>query len=380
MLTKIIMKNFKSFKNETIIDFKATGYEILNETNKTNNDILKGALFVGGNATGKSTVLQAINLLLTLMISERKVGVSSYNCLFSKGNIELSYKFEFEKEIVFYSISFNDDKIVNESLVLNDKKIINRIGNNAIYTINQEEIIISDLNENSLAARKIYFENRFNNDEILLKWFNFLENSIYVDQSAHFIQLKDALNNTYKDYFEKEGEKDFNNFLKEINYGQEVEYVHEFKGKVKFEFNNELGKPEKDLIFKRNGMNFALPISMESEGNKTLINMFSCVLKVMKTPSMILIDEFSSGFHNKLEESVIKYFMKYAKNSQMFLVSHSTNLMNNSILRPDQIYTVDFIEKEGSKIYRVSDEKPREAQNLEKMYLNGVFNGLPDYK
>ena len=48
-------------------------------------------------------------------------------------------------------------------------------------------------------------------------------------------------------------------------------------------------------------------------------------------------------------------------------------------MRPDQIYSVDF-ESEGSVIKRFSSEKPREAQNLEKMYLGGVFKGVPKYE
>ena len=76
---------------------------------------------------------------------------------------------------------------------------------------------------------------------------------------------------------------------------------------------------------------------------------------------------------------MIRYFMKKAEQAQLIFVSHSTNLLSNSILRPDQIYSVDF-ESEGSVIKRFSSEKPREAQNLEKMYLGGVFKGVPKYE
>ena len=71
--------------------------------------------------------------------------------------------------------------------------------------------------------------------------------------------------------------------------------------------------------------------------------------------------------------------MKKSSESQLIFVSHSTNLISNSLLRPDQIYAIDF-DKDGSKIKRFSSEKPREAQNLEKMYLGGVFNGVPKYE
>ena len=53
----------------------------------------------------------------------------------------------------------------------------------------------------------------------------------------------------------------------------------------------------------------------------------------------------SSGFHNELEECLVKYFFHYTNGSQLFFVSHSTNLLNNTILRPDQIYSVTLMAK-----------------------------------
>ena len=108
---------------------------------------------------------------------------------------------------------------------------------------------------------------------------------------------------------------------------------------------------------------------MESLGNRVLLNMLPSFLSVVKNGGILLIDEFSSGLHNKLESLLVKYFFKYSKNAQLFFVSHSTNLLTTSLLRPDQIYSVDFDES-GSFIKKFSEEKPRESQNLEKMYLS----------
>ena len=48
-------------------------------------------------------------------------------------------------------------------------------------------------------------------------------------------------------------------------------------------------------------------------------------------------------------------------------------------MRPDQIYSISFNE-DGSNIKRFSSEQPRIGQNLEKMYLGGVFSGVPRYE
>ena len=102
-------------------------------------------------------------------------------------------------------------------------------------------------------------------------------------------------------------------------------------------------------------------------------------MHAVKNDCMVILDEFSSGFHNELEECLIKYFFHYSNNSQMFFTSHSTNILNNTIIRPDQVYSVTFKGMKGTTLKRFSDEMPREAQNTEKMYLNGVFDGMPRY-
>lgn len=91
------------------------------------------------------------------------------------------------------------------------------------------------------------------------------------------------------------------------------------------------------------------------------------------------MNEFSSGFHNELETLLVKYFMENADRAQLLFVSHSTNLLTNTLLRPDQEYIVEFHGKDGTVLKRISSEQPRAAQNVEKMYLSGVFGGLPGY-
>lgn len=382
MLVKLSMKNFKSFMEEAEIDLNATGYEILEDTNKNKDNILKGALFVGGNATGKSTILNAVRFLLELLVWQINLAPFNYLCLFNeaKGRMQLKYEFLINKEKINYEIECDARGICKEKLLVEGKERLNRIERVAEYIDNNDKkITIDNLQTNQSAIRKVYFDTKFIDDNTLKLWFNFLEQSVYINQETKVIYKSTGASSiiTYKDYFEENGTDKFNKFLEEIGYEQTVEYVNEYdNGKLKLDFGN--GK--KDIIWKRKNMDFSLPMDLESGGNQTLVNTLPIVFDTMRNNGMVIIDEFSSGFHNILEEKVIKYFMEKSENAQLFLVSHSTNLLSNTLLRPDQIYTVDFIPEKGSKIKRISDEKPREAQNLEKMYLSGVFNGIPNIK
>lgn len=94
---------------------------------------------------------------------------------------------------------------------------------------------------------------------------------------------------------------------------------------------------------------------------------------------MLAIDEFSSGFHNDLEELLVKYFYENSQEAQLFFVSHSTNILKTNIIRPDQVYAVDF-DDSGSALAKFSNNNIRESQNMEKMYLAGAFGGIPLYE
>ena len=72
MLTKITLDNFKSFKNTETIDLMKTNYTILPQ-NIADNGVLKGCIFVGANASGKSTIILGIKLLLDFLFSERNL-------------------------------------------------------------------------------------------------------------------------------------------------------------------------------------------------------------------------------------------------------------------------------------------------------------------
>ena len=71
MLSKITVKNFKCFKNGTTFDFKKTNYKLLEQNTK--GKLLKGVLFVGDNASGKTTALQPIIILLQMVFKDNDI-------------------------------------------------------------------------------------------------------------------------------------------------------------------------------------------------------------------------------------------------------------------------------------------------------------------
>ena len=175
-------------------------------------------------------------------------------------------------------------------------------------------------------------------------------------------------------YAQKNNASKLNKFIEKLGYNSEIVFYD-----MPADASISINPNKKKIGLKKNGTDVIIPIELESTGNKAFIDSILPIIFATKNNCMIIIDEFSSGLHNELEESLIKYFFNNSKNSQIFFTSHSTNLLDTSILRPDQIYSFKFDSKEGTIIKRFSDENPRESQNIEKMYLNGVFDGMPKY-
>lgn len=383
MLTKITLDNFKSFKNKTTVDLTKTNYTILPQ-NVADNGVLKGCIFVGANASGKSTIILGVKLLLDFLFSERNLNSGIFLCMFGDSTrYSLSYEFLIEKKTVKYSFEVDASKnMISEKLWLNDTLMLERMGLSArsyIAEPNGVNYDETDVGKDTLFLRTLYFNTKFASNSVLSAWMEYLKNSIYINMFDKRIISYGKAEVSVASYLDKSGCESINRFFDEYNFEQNIEYDHSSKGgKVRFVVGED--DSEKGIFFKRKGIEVPIPFAEESLGNQNLLSILPAFLNVIQNGGMLLIDEFSSGFHNELENLMVRYFMEKSDRAQMLFVSHSTNLLSNSILRPDQEYSVEFQNENGSSVKRFSSEQPRSAQNIEKMYVSGVFGGLPEYK
>lgn len=383
MLTKITLDNFKSFKNKTTVALTKTNYTMLPQ-NVADNGVLKGCIFVGANASGKSTIILGMKLLLDFLFSERNLNSGIFLCMFGDSpRYSLAYEFLIEKKMVKYSFEVDTRKnMISEKLCLDDTLMLERMGLSArsyIAEPNGVNYDETDVGKDTLFLRTLYFNTKFASNSVLSAWMEYLKSSIYINMFDKRIISYGKAEISVARYLDKSGCESINHFFDEYNFDQNIEYDHSSKGgKVRFVVGED--DSEKDIFFKRKGIDVPIPFAEESLGNQNLLSILPSFLNVIQNGGMLLIDEFSSGFHNELENLMVKYFMEKSKRAQILFVSHSTNLLSNSILRPDQEYSVEFQNEKGSSVKRFSSEQPRSAQNIEKMYISGVFGGLPEYK
>ena len=383
MLSEMTVKDYTTFMKETTFDFKATNYKILESTNVGENRILKGALFVGENASGKTQILKAIQLLLDLLIDNKDINIIRKKSLYTKGTTcSFSWTFNIKNNIIKYYIQFETNNIYEEKLFLNEKLMLERLKNTGkTYFVDNEEKNNDDINLSLPLLKLEYYNTRLNNNEILNEWFEYMKNSMTINCMYGYKATK-SYNPSKIDeqfinkYAESHDTKELNMFLKKLGYNSELSFE---KQTSSIDNSIIIGSNKEFIGLKKKGTSVVMPIDIESNGNQALINSILPFIYATKNNCMLIIDEFSSGLHNDLEEALVRYFFNNSKNSQLFFTSHSTNLLDNSILRPDQIYSFSFDSRKGTIIKRFSDENPRESQNIEKMYLSGVFDGLPKY-
>lgn len=380
MLKKITLDNFRSFKNRVTVELTKTSYNMLSH-NAADNGVLKGCIFVGANGSGKSTIIRGIKLLLDLLFSEKIPDVGSFLCVFGEcRQYSVEYEFIIENEVIRYSFEVDTEKeLISEKLYLDDKMLLDRMGISAKSYIADPNgaDYRSEVSKDTLFLRTLYFNTKFASDSVLSAWIDFLKGSAYINMHERQIVHYGKTDVSVARYFDNGFRETVNRFFDNHGFEQSIVINRDTQDGTPFSTGDT--DIENMILVKHKGINLPIPFAQESVGNQNLLRILPVFLTAIHNGGMLLIDDFSGAFHNDLESLLVRYFMEKSNHSQLLFVSHSTNLLSNSILRPDQEYSVEFRNEEGSSVNRFSSEQPRSAQNIEKMYLSGVFGGLPDY-
>lgn len=380
MLKKITLDNFRSFKNRVTVELAKTNYNILSY-NAADNGVLKGCIFVGANGSGKSTIIRGFKLLLDLLFSEKNLDLGSFLCVFGeRRQYSVEYEFVIENEVIRYSFEVDTEKeLISEKLYLGDRMLLDRMGLSAKSYIADPNgaDYRSEVGKDTLFLRTLYFNTKFAFNPVLSAWIDFLKGSAYINMHERQIIHYGKTDVSITRYLDNGFRETVNRFFDNHGFEQSIVINRDTQDGTPFSIGDT--DIENMILVKHKGINLPIPFAQESVGNQNLLRILPVFLTAIHNGGMLLIDDFSGAFHNDLESLLVRYFMEKSNHSQLLFVSHSTNLLSNSILRPDQEYSVEFRNEEGSSVKRFSSEQPRSAQNIEKMYLSGVFGGLPDY-
>lgn len=124
---------------------------------------------------------------------------------------------------------------------------------------------------------------------------------------------------------------------------------------------------------------FKLPIKEESDGTQRLLNLLPTLHRMSESSHVFFIDEIDRSLHPALMRKFLEVFLKSCsgRDFQLVLTTHEAHLLDQDLLRRDEIW---FAEKDASNIshlHSLNDYKVRDDVQIRKHYLQGRFGAIP---
>jgi AAA15 family ATPase/GTPase len=126
-----------------------------------------------------------------------------------------------------------------------------------------------------------------------------------------------------------------------------------------------------------------LGLADESAGTQIFFSTAGAWLNVFANGEIILIDEIDTSLHPLLIKYLISKFHSNStnpRNAQLVFTTHNTSLLTQEMFRRDQIWFVEKDNNGSTRLYSLTDFKPRSDEVLERWYLRGRYGALPILK
>jgi uncharacterized protein len=124
-------------------------------------------------------------------------------------------------------------------------------------------------------------------------------------------------------------------------------------------------------------LNFA---SEESAGTRRYFAMIGEWLRGQDAGRTVLVDELESSLHPLLVRELLNLLFAGASNAsymQIVFTTHNPLLLDQSLLRRDQIWFTEKDQDGATRLYPLTDFKPRRDESLVRGYLAGRYGGIP---
>ena len=117
----------------------------------------------------------------------------------------------------------------------------------------------------------------------------------------------------------------------------------------------------------------------ESEGTKNLIGFWLpwYVHATSSITSTLVVDELDSSLHPEIVALLVAKHIKSDSVTQLIFTTHDTHLMDTKLLRRDQFWLTERDANGATQLRSIHDFEGRESEDLEKRYYEGRYRGLP---
>ena len=423
MIVNFSVKNFGSIKDKQTLSFEADksthlqDHYIICATGGLR--LLKLALIYGANASGKTTILNAIDFLRDLVLepAEKKTDNLEFSpFLFDsetpKQNSIISIDFIQNEVRYFYEVELNKNAISREELNFfspNKANVFKRTTDkNKQYTeitfgskIKKDKTIEKNLEANTLWNNTVlggFLKTNIDIKELkeAVDWFkNYLRPLIYTKtQLEGFVTSKiekgevsklDVINILKKADFHisdiviQEEEKEIPDGLIDFLKRQLKDSPNEIK---KLEEKGKVTSVNIEFEHTVNQVRYSIPIEMESQGTRRFYGFAGLLSLLIKNSVAFPIDELEASLHPELYIHFLLSFLINSKNSQIIATTHNREILaNKDIFRNDAIWFADNSNNCATDLYSLSDfdsSVVRDTSNIFNAYKTGKLRGTPN--
>ncbi|HIR42815.1 MAG TPA: ATP-binding protein [Candidatus Aphodovivens avicola] len=435
MLIEFEVSNYRSIKDPAKLSLAAINYykenkdQLIFDTlpGLSGVNYVRAAAVYGPNASGKSSIFQALSTMRDMVLSsstkkasyrlpydpfafdeECKKKPTSFSVMFTAGGVRFQYEF-----------SYVADKVLTESLFAypkgrkqvwftrspssnGDASSMDRVVCGSPY-LGIPSAIVPLLNDNALLLSLLANYPKFEDSKTIqpiYKWFaddlmiirRGPNENVRLPFSGEIVDGK-----TGSDY----QRKFIQDMLRKADVGiveakiarrsmfEEVKAMglklgineddSEFRELL--EGLDDANREIKTVVFSHLGQDKAVEfeIANESDGTQQLFVLSGYIARSIECGSTIFVDELDASIHPALVKEVINCFLDpkcNTKNAQLVFSAHNPCLLEDGFLRRDQIWLTE--KKSGATVlYPISEFSPRKKESLMNGYLAGRYSATP---
>lgn len=123
--------------------------------------------------------------------------------------------------------------------------------------------------------------------------------------------------------------------------------------------------------------NIPFDLIQESSGTNRLIELSLAFYKLLDDERVCFIDELDNSLHPNLTKFLLQQFLESKKQSQLIVSMHDINLLDNKIWRPDEVWFVEKDPEGASDIYSLNQFRPRFDKKIMNDYCEGKYGAIP---
>lgn len=375
MIRKFSVKNFANFKDTLTVDLTHVHDYKYNE-DCVKNGLVNKVIIYGKNSAGKTNLGMAVcDIAVSIFSSpsaERKLFKNadtengelmefSYSFLLDGDTVDYSYKKADPSTIVFERFSVNNELIFEYDLQEGyyDFSNVSRINAEKLdwqefkRVIAPKKNILAEAIEQPSALRYIISNTIQNEDSVIYRLTRFLKGMRF---SGSMPRLPVGFSQQIKKMIDNESLYLFQDFLNKHGVDCRLTMSDQTDGEKEIYFDY-----KKPLPF----------FEFMSSGTAELTHFYFSHIYNMSRNTFIYLDEFDAHYHFELSKNIVT-MLERLPGCQVIMTTHNTNLLDNSIMRPDCFMVL--ANGKLTPLCEATTRELRQGHDLEKLYINGEFD------